>query len=113
MATVWVASRMPNGLIIGDTVLNKPDRSTAFDKRKPGYNPPSYPTVAGYALTEMDADEWNKWFAGHSDMDIIKNKIVFAHQNRTILEGLCYQARGRKTGLEQMPVDISKPQAGR
>lgn len=101
MTTVWVASKMPNGLVLGDNVvLNKPLRINPLDKLQPGYQGPAYPIIAGYALTQVPSEAWDRWYNKNRQSDLVKNCIVFGHAEKMVVEAWCMHHRAVRTGFE-------------
>lgn len=91
MSTILVACRIPQGLAICGTTVIGPN------------NAPKERSLAGFGVTEVDKQEWDKWLAGHHDSDIIKQKMLIAHEDRQQLWMLCRQEmrKANPTGFGQ------------
>lgn len=92
MATVCVACKVPNGVILsgnGKTATLKGSAQVSIHER-PG----------GYALTEnVDADLWAEWSQAHADSELIQNSIVFAEENLNVLRARAF-SRARVQGFQ-------------
>jgi hypothetical protein len=126
--TVVVACKIPNGLVL--QIYDMVD----FDERSPAgvhmvkkawpkegarirLNGPGNPIVvrvgvpveAGYGLTVVPRDFWERWSADNKDSDLFKNKSVFAcsKQEDTAARAREQSQGGIKSGFE--PIDPKKP----
>jgi hypothetical protein len=127
--TICVACKMPNGLIlrnfkmetrqvpvlgggmrdegfarqVGDSVTIRGNR-VPFGEQHKG------PMAGGYALTTVDADFWNAWYEANKDSDIVRNRVIFAHEKPEAAERKAREQGKVKSGLE--PLDMSTVQRG-
>jgi hypothetical protein len=90
MPIVHVACKVPAGLNLGDVVLNGTSRiaeqRAEWQRANGGRAPP--PALAfpgGYALTEVDADVWTRWWNAHQDSDLVRKGLVFGHADRAVV----------------------------
>lgn len=124
-AKVTVACNIPNGIrirayrmvpdrepVLGggvrDTTRAEPVsesiliRGTAHEIDKA----PRAPIVAGYALTSgVDKDIWNNWYEANKDSHLVKNRCVFAYEDRDDTVAAAKENEGTKSGLEPFNPD--------
>lgn len=128
--TVTVACRLPNGILLrtyemADTAEVGPMQTryvkmARFKGREHKINGNSFaqnkaPMFGqmdnhGYALThDVPADLWAEWLEQNKDADIVRNGIIFAHNDGRSLKAETNEKRDVKTGLERLdPKAISK-----
>ena len=99
MATVKVACKLPNGLIID----HKGQRVTLN-----GAN--ASQLVNGYGTTDVDKEFFDAWLAANKGQKLVKNGAVFGVESASKLEGATKERAGEKTGLEGL--DSEKPAKG-
>lgn len=124
-ATVTVACKIPNGLIIhiekrektvepspagGRTievgrrigepiVLNGPTNALTGQ-------PPAHQIVSGYGLTHgVPKDFWDKWIKDNAGLDVVVNGLVFAHEKREDAEAQARDQKSLRTNLEPLDPD--------
>lgn len=77
--------------------------------RAPGSDPDAKRVVGGYGLTfNVPRDDFERWMKDNADLDIVKLKLIFAHEN---VERVQDQARDQKmlrSGLEPLNVNGKK-----
>jgi hypothetical protein len=66
--------------------------------------------VAGFGITEVDAEIWEQWKTQKAGWAPLEQKFVFASQSSDKAEGQAKEQRSMKTGLE--PLDPDKPAPG-
>jgi hypothetical protein len=125
--TVSVACKLPSGIILRGfnkvsqqvPVLGMPDKFETREHFVPNghqavikgnaFSPMTGPRgqmSGGYALTHgVDADLWNSWLQANADSDMVKNKLVFAHEKRDSVADKAKGMRTVKSGME--PLDMS------
>jgi hypothetical protein len=93
-----VACKLPNGLIMqlyelvdGDEMTPQGPRRTKVSQKvgeavklngcaaRFGVFPEHL--MAGYGLTQVDANFWEKWTHQNADADVLKNRVIFAQTN--------------------------------
>lgn len=104
MATVKVACKLPNGLTVDH--VTKDGRAGSFTLN--GANHPR--AVAGFGITEVDADLFKSWSEEHKDFRPLKNRLIFAHKDAEGAAEELKTDRTVKSGAE--PLDPSKPAPG-
>jgi hypothetical protein len=112
MATVSVACKIPNGLIIRhggkEAVLNGPNVSITKDNN---WMPLAHLTPGGYGLThEVDEALWQGFSTEYKDSDFIKNGLVFASAKPSDTAAKSVERKNVKSGLER--IDPDKPGPG-
>lgn len=133
MAKVLVACKIPNGLILR---LFKPEEVDypllgGGYKRVTEYKPipgaqvelagpatpfgqmPNAPVAAGYAITPVEKDFWDKWLEQNKDAAVVENGLVFASekQGNVVAQARDNRKNKVKSGLEQID-PANPPQAG-
>lgn len=123
--TVTVACKMPNGLILqnyrmteqpvpvmgGGMRMEKIAQKTGPAVKingpaTPVGMAPRAPMVGGYALTHnVDADVWEQWLANNLESDLVKNKIIFAHEKKADTSAQAREQRSVLSGLE--PINLA------
>jgi hypothetical protein len=64
------------------------------------------PVVGGYAVTHgVSKDAWDSWFALNKNSDMVRNKIIFAHEKESYGNGEANENRDRQTGHEPLRTD--------
>jgi len=129
-ATVTVACKLPNGLLIQlfepysvqVPILGGGTREELRHRRvgetyhirgpiAPFGQVPKTEIAAGYALnTGVPRDLWEKWLEQNADSDLVRNKIVFAHGAAGDARDEAKEHEKTKTGIE--PLDTSFVQKG-
>jgi hypothetical protein len=67
MKTVTVACRIPNGLRIGDYLVNGNHPANGRE------------TLGGYAFTDgFPCDVWEKWLIANASSTMVQNDLIFA-----------------------------------
>ena len=119
---VTVACKVPNGIILrlmrmvdmaepvmgGGTRMVKQAQPTgaAFTVRGPAIpfgQIPSFQIIGGYALTEgIPGDFWDTWCEQNKDSDLLKNKMMFAHERHATVVGLAEDRKDIRSGLEPL-----------
>jgi len=89
MATINVACKLPNGLIIE----HKGKRAELL-----GAN--GSILVNGFGLTQVDADLFNGWTATYKDHPAVKNGLIFAHAQESSVKAQTKDHADLETGLE-------------
>ena len=128
-ATVTVACKVPNGLILRlGTMETSPvpilgggtrsEKRWRYDgaqvringpKRAVEGGDPSSPIANGYALTFGVPSEFMKrWMADNKDSDIVQKGLIVVHEKRDELKAMTAEHRDTRTGLEPMAQDDDK-----
>lgn len=125
---VTVACKMPHGLILrafeeyddlipvlghGGTVRVEKRYREIPGKRVMIYGTavvfgqqPKTRIVGGYALTEgVDKNFWDAWLAANKDLDLIKNRLVFAYDTTERAADAAKEHRSTTSGLEPLKPD--------
>lgn len=87
-----VASKLPNGLDLGDGVVLKGAMLGHEDHQKA--NAPDRERIAGFEITRNVPDDvWNRWFADNRNSPIIRNSLVmgFDSPDDQQLNEFCWQ----------------------
>jgi hypothetical protein len=124
---VFVACKMPHGITLrqfrsievprsdrGGVVMEKisqqvGDAFTVKGNAAPFGMDARAPIVAGtgFAITTGCPEElWKSWFRDNENSDMVKNRLVFAHEKRDSLEAMCREHKKVRSGLER--IDVSK-----
>lgn len=131
--TVTVACKMPNGLILELTELfdhTEPlpgggtktvpmhrrtgKRVTIAGPAAPAGMAPKAPVMGGYALTHgIDADFWKQWLEQNKHSDLVRNKMIFAHEKQDSVEGRAREQAELRSGLEPMSQERDPRSPGR
>jgi hypothetical protein len=121
MATVMIGCKLPAGLIleiikpgelrkplpVGKRVILKGANSLRENKRASLL---SY----DYAITPVDKEFWDAWFALNKDLEFVKRNLVFVAPNMKDAEAMRAERREDATlhtGLE--PLDMGKKEDGK
>lgn len=129
--TVTVACKMPNGVQLrvfrmveqAELVMGGGTRMT--QRAEPIGNPvilkgnaipfgvtPEHKIIGGYALTEdVDAQFFRKWLEQNADSALVQNKLVFAWEKVSTVEGQAREQALLRSGLE--PEDPENPRVKR
>ncbi len=77
-------------------------RGTAYPRGTPPEGYPERPfMVDGAALNfGIDKDFWDQWVEQNRLNPVVVNKMIFAHENRAMVEGLAREQKGVLSGLE-------------
>ena len=123
--TVYVACKLPSGLRLQTDTMCKvneaiPGGFRTVDQAVPdeglfearGISLPAGHSAAyivhGFAITPgCPAELWEKWYETRSHLQVVKNNLVMAHEDRNWLVSWCKSHRDQKSGLE--PVDPNNP----
>lgn len=128
--TVSVACKMPNGLQLRNfemTSRQEPvmgggtrevkfaahtgESVTVYGPATPFGQAPRCLIVGGYAITPgIDADFFAKWLKDNAESDIVKNRVVFAHEKNDVTTDKAKAQAEVKSGME--PVDQNNPGKG-
>lgn len=112
-ATVSIACKIPNGLTLrlfkmteaNELVMGGGSRSvkvaeriggevTIFGTAHPVNQAPKCLIVGGYAITpNVDKDFWDKWIKDNAELDMVKNKLIFAHEKQEMVAGKAKEQR--------------------
>lgn len=126
--TVTVALKLPHGLICrlhtmvdveeplpgGGTKTVKRAQPTGVTFKLNGYlrpargdEPPPPAMPGAFALTHnIDKDTFEEWMRQNQDLDLVKNKLIFASEKADYVRREAHEHEGLKCGLE--PIDRSK-----
>lgn len=96
MATVTVACKLPNGIILehGKTRAELKGANTSE-------------LVNGFGLTAVDSAFWDAWTAAHADFPALKNGLIFAQSSKSNAKAQTEDHIGIETGLEG--IDTKNP----
>lgn len=120
--TVTVACKLPHGLVLRvfDMVETKeplmgggyhtvkqarerPDRIIVNGCAHPQNKAPLCQVVAGYALTTgVPKEFWDRWLAQNANADMVKNNLIFAHENLRNAEAEATEKKDVRSGLERL-----------
>lgn len=125
MPTCTVACKIPNGLILELYEMVEGTESAPAGSRKVKKAVPTGPRVhirgpalpvgvrlpknapaiaGGYALTPgVDADFFAKWMEQHKDADVVKNNLIFAHEQPAHAQAKAEEQEAVESGME--PID--------
>lgn len=68
---------------------------------------PDFRIVGGYALTEgVPADFWAAWLKQNADSDLVKNRMIHAHESTSYMVGQAKEQRELRSGME--PINPTK-----
>jgi hypothetical protein len=121
-ATVTVASKMPNGLILRvfdmvetqeplmgggfhtvKVARERPERIVVNGNAHPQNKSPMCQIVAGYALTPGVSKElWDLWRKQNESSLLVKNGLIFAHENSRNTEAEAAEKKDIRSGLERL-----------
>ena len=96
MATLKIACKLPNGLVIDV----KGKQATLV-----GAN--SSELINGFGVTEVDAELWNAWLAEHKTFPAVVNGLIFAQTSDANVKAQTREHEAQETGLEG--VDPANP----
>lgn len=102
MATVFVASRLPFGLIAEHPTNGQKVELKGIPRSSNGE------ILLPYGETEVTKDFWDAWSEHNKDFDALKNGVIFAAEKRRDLaqEAQIYEGEDAKTGLEPAPQEV-------
>lgn len=119
--TVWVACKLPRGLLIQlceETVIDRPTFGGAVKPTKmfmrvgdqvrlKGYavpmgKMPKYPIIGDFGLTEVDRKFWDTWLDQNRGLDLVKNGLVFAHGEQSSTAAYAQEHEKLRCGLEPL-----------
>jgi hypothetical protein len=100
--TVWVASKVPNGLVIGGVALRGAAvaRQQARQELMAKQRPSRFTCPGGYSLTEVPAHVWRAWIAANAESDLVRNNIVFGGEDRGAVASKAASLASVSSGLE-------------
>jgi len=124
-STVYVACKLPHGIVIRDFVegiahepvlgggTRKVKVHRAVGKRiriKGPVVPQEFIRMVevhgGYAITEgVPADVWRRWIEWNKDSDFVRNNMIYGHETKDRLIGWAKERAALKSGTE--PLDVS------
>lgn len=117
--TITVGCKLPHGLIIhlappviGTVVALNGRKYDQLGEHGPsvrlhGMNSRTKTIIGGYGLTQVPKDYWDQWVKENPKHPYLQNGLLFAHENRDVIEGLSTEYESLKTGLEGL--DPLKP----
>lgn len=118
--TITVACKLPNGIILQLFDMVEQEEVTlagsrTIEKAMPkdmapvtikGCSAPhgsAIMTVGGYALTHgVDAQFFAEWLRQHADSDIVKARLLFAHEDRVYVSDKAEESAKVLSGLQPM-----------
>lgn len=118
--TVTLACKLPNGIILqlfdmveqeevtlaGSRTINKAMPKDLEPVHIKGCSAPhgaAIMTIGGYALTHnVDAQFFAEWMRQHADSDILRARLLFAHEDRVYVEDKATESTGVLSGLQPM-----------
>lgn len=106
MPTTRVACKLPAGLIVDHET--KDGRKGKFQLNGASHSS----AVAGYGVTEVDADLFKSWVESEEGKTFapVKNGLIFALSDRDSKADKAKERKGLKSGAE--PIDPTKPAPG-
>lgn len=121
---VTVGLKSPNGIILQlqkEVIVRYPKRDGGMmevPEFHPDYEAPTYTlngnrapfgeqpkclVVGGYALTpNIPKDFWVEWLAQNKNLDLVKNKMIFAHDREDGARGIGEDLKATKSGQEPL-----------
>jgi len=61
------------------------------------------PVIGGYAITHgVPKELWDEWYRANKESEMVKSKIVFAHERESYGNGQAYEQRSAETGVEPL-----------
>lgn len=125
MATLSVACKIPNGLLLrvgnwqehnvsdrfGGTRLEKVwapvGEPVKINGPARGFGEaPRHPEHDGFAITHgVDAEFWAKWWADNQDLDAVKNGLIKAHEKPMELKAHTKEYAAQPSGLEPLAIE--------
>ncbi len=117
MPNVMIGCKLPHGLILelipappadrtlqgfvpaGKRVTIKGANSLRTERRaQQGVHP--------FAITPVDKDFWEAWYAQHKDRDFVKNGLVFVAKDEKDAQAMARERLPERTGLEGLNTDL-------
>ncbi|KER03396.1 MULTISPECIES: hypothetical protein [Photorhabdus] len=100
MSTVIVACKLANGLY-----LDVGEQRVAVN----GFATRSFIDENGFGLTYgVNAGLWKAWLAENRDRDLVKNGLIFAHEQETSANAEAKEKQKTKSGTERIQPDQVK-----
>src|SRR5579885_1599560 len=62
--------------------------------------------VHPFAITPVDKDFWEAWYAQHKDRDFVKNGLVFVAKDEKDAQAMARERLPERTGLEGLNTDL-------
>lgn len=93
--TVTVGCKLPSGIILelGNQEVEIHGTNSAR-------------VIGGHGITyDVDADFFDAWLKAHSDRDMVKNGLIFAHEKAADVKAEAAEKKGNKSGLEAINPD--------
>lgn len=99
---------MGGGIKIAKQAQVRPESVKIEGPAAPVGKHPNAPVVGGYALTHnVPRDFWDKWLHDNRDSHVVKNHLIFAHENRGRVVSEAKEDEKSSTGFE--PIDPENP----
>ncbi len=126
-AKVTVACKLPGGIVLrayvesseSEAVLGGGTReakvfrwngeeATVFGVSVPFGQVPKCLIVGGYALTpNVPKDLWDNWLAANRNSDMVKHRLIFAHERADYAQDKAKEHEATRSGFE--PIDPANP----
>jgi len=127
--TVTVACKIPNGLILQnyemedgfEPVFGGGSRPIKMARpvgeqikingsaRAIGSDPDAKRVIGGYGFTyNVPKDAFEKWLRDNSELEMVKNKLIFAHESIDHATGQAADFKSFRTGLEPLNTESKK-----
>jgi hypothetical protein len=127
---VTVCCKTPNGLILQNEELydgyeqvfgggNRPVKLARKvgdpiringNARAPGSDPDAKRVIGGYGLTyNVPKEAFETWMRNNASLDIVRLKLIFAHEDTARAEDQARDQKSLRTGLEPLNVESRKP----
>jgi hypothetical protein len=127
--TVTVACKIPNGLILQNHTMEDGFEPVFGGGSRPikvarpvgeqiritgsarayGSDPEAKRVIGGYGLTyNVPKDAFEKWMRDNSELDMVKNKLIFAHESVDHVTGQAQDLKTLRTGLEPLNTESRK-----
>ncbi len=119
--TVWIACKLPRGLILQCCVETQMDRpvfgggiktGTVFMRdgeqvRLKGYavpygKIPNYPIIGDFGLTEVKREFWERWLSQNQKLDVVTQGLIYVHGEKESVEAYAKEHEALKCGLEPL-----------
>ncbi len=119
--TVWIACKLPRGLILQCCVETQMDRlvfgggiktGTVFMRdgeqvRLKGYavpygKIPNYPIIGDFGLTEVKRSFWERWLSQNQKLDVVTQGLIYVHGEKGSVEAYAKEHEALKCGLEPL-----------
>jgi hypothetical protein len=130
--TVFVACKLPHGIVIRDfveTIVHEPVLGggarkvklfRAIGRRiriKGPVVPPEFIRLVevhgGYAITEgVPADVWRRWIEWNKDSDFVRNQMIYGNETKERLIGWAKERAALKSGTEPLDVSMKRNEEG-